>query len=516
VRQIEACRVALFTALGLAPGCGGQTMSQDGSPARDGSPPARDGSSPVRAEAGPIATDAEAPVPDRDLGGGFVLSGGWLHHRPVVGVCDNRLRPATSEPQPLPDGVFLDGGPATYCRADTDCTDAAHGRCEIVQEQTRPYPYADFQSVLACIYGCETDTDCLPGEICECGEAIGRCVAASCTSDASCTEGELCAPVWSGNDCESTPNWRIYHYRCQSPGSECGVDAACPDSSFSCCSNGNWFHASRGCGRPFLVAGEARLSAPVPRSDFAHAVDPRLTDLPDQVRAALSRAWARVGLLEHASVAAFARFTLELLSLGAPPDLLIESQQALADELEHTRLAFGLASAYGNAPVGPGALQTRDALAGSELIEIAVTTFLEGCIGETCAAAEAAVARDAARDDAVRDVLARIADDELRHAALAYRFLRWALETRPASERASIADRIERELRTALEVPPHGHNETDGFDLTEHGVLPRAAHDAIRSAVLRRVVAPCTRALLGDPSESGRGASAPAEADCAS
>jgi hypothetical protein len=49
--------------------------------------------------------------------------------------------------------------------------------------------------------------------------------------------------------------------------------------------------------------------------------------------------------MEHASVAAFARFTLDLLALGAPADLVQSAQQALGDEIAHAELCFGLAGA---------------------------------------------------------------------------------------------------------------------------------------------------------------------------
>ena len=47
--------------------------------------------------------------------------------------------------------------------------------------------------------------------------------------------------------------------------------------------------------------------------------------LSESTRARLAREWAHIGALEHASVASFARFTLQLMALGAPADLLAES-----------------------------------------------------------------------------------------------------------------------------------------------------------------------------------------------
>lgn len=50
--------------------------------------------------------------------------------------------------------------------------------------------------------------------------------------------------------------------------------------------------------------------------------------------------WSADALAEHTSIASFARFTLQLLALDAPSDLLSRSQQAGKDEMEHARLCF--------------------------------------------------------------------------------------------------------------------------------------------------------------------------------
>lgn len=69
----------------------------------------------------------------------------------------------------------------------------------------------------------------------------------------------------------------------------------------------------------------------------------------------------------------------------------------------------------------------RGALVHQSLAEAAQVAFLEGCIGETVAALEAAHARDTSSDPGVRSVLARIAEDEAQHAELAFRFVSWAM-----------------------------------------------------------------------------------------
>jgi hypothetical protein len=87
--------------------------------------------------------------------------------------------------------------------------------------------------------------------------------------------------------------------------------------------------------------------------------------------------------MEHASIAAFARFALQLLAVGAPPDLVHGAQIAMGDEADHARLAFRLASAYAVRAVGPSALDIFGALDGFCIEQLVATLLREGCIGET-------------------------------------------------------------------------------------------------------------------------------------
>ena len=106
-------------------------------------------------------------------------------------------------------------------------------------------------------------------------------------------------------------------------------------------------------GRPFIVEGDLRLAPVVARMDWRTRLAPTLDGLSADERAMLAAHWTEVAQLEHGSIAAFARFVLELLSLGAPPELVGTAQLAMRDEIAHARIAFGFASAYAGAPVGP-------------------------------------------------------------------------------------------------------------------------------------------------------------------
>src|SRR5262249_54305642 len=149
------------------------------------------------------------------------------------------------------------------------------------------------------------------------------------------------------------------------------------------------------------------------RSDWSEAsVSPALDSLDLAMRDELAAAWERVAQMEHASIAAFARFSLQLLSLGAPADLVERTSRAMADEARHAKIAFALASAYRGRDIGPGLLPLNGAFDGaSDAASILRLAIREGCVGETVAALEAGEAGAAAQDPVIRSVLAKIASD---------------------------------------------------------------------------------------------------------
>ena len=165
------------------------------------------------------------------------------------------------------------------------------------------------------------------------------------------------------------------------------------------------------------------------------------THLPDSLRSALGRVWAETAQMEHASIASFNRFSLQLLAVGAPPELLEGSQRAGLDEIEHARMAFALATRYGARSLGPGALDLRgDTLGSLDLPSVAAGTVEEGCVGETLAALEAEAARDGAEELALRAAWSVIAEDEARHAELAWSFVRWALDQGQPAVRTAVEE----------------------------------------------------------------------------
>jgi hypothetical protein len=253
-----------------------------------------------------------------------------------------------------------------------------------------------------------------------------------------------------------------------------------------------------GTGRPFLLDGEARMArAEVGDRGWSEAdLAPAIDGLDDRARAALAHAWSTDALAEHASVASFSRFALELLAAGAPADLIAAAHRAALDEVVHARLCFALASAYAGAPLAPSAIPMDGAVPVSgDLAALAAATAREGCIGETLGALLAAEQLARATDPAVRRALAVIAEDEARHAELAWRTVAWAVERGGAPVRAALRDVFGNAARHLPGARPLGH--VAAGVAAAHGRLdPEASCKAVIRA-LAEVILPSAAGLLG-------------------
>lgn len=244
-------------------------------------------------------------------------------------------------------------------------------------------------------------------------------------------------------------------------------------------------------GRPYLEDG-APLTAALADGDAAWC-DASAEGLPEAA-AEIAACWHRMGLMEHASVAAFARLTLELMAAGAPPDLLADVQRAALDEVEHARLCFSVAAGLSGRPCSPGPLPLSEPItAKGDLVALATAAVREGCLGETVSAALVSEAAQRAVEPHVRSVLARIAEDESRHAALSWRIVAWAMRQGGAPVRRAVLAAFGQPFTMAPALAE------DSLAAEAFGVLGPSAHHAACQRAMRQVIAPAMRALLLRP-----------------
>jgi hypothetical protein len=252
-------------------------------------------------------------------------------------------------------------------------------------------------------------------------------------------------------------------------------------------------------GRPFLVEARA-VTAEVRRGGGASswAAAPQLPDVSElspSDRAALATAWLDDARMEHASVASFARFSMDLLAVGAPADLVAAAHEAALDEIRHARLCFALAGAYAGEALAPAAFPFGGPITpATDLASMAAAAVREGCIGETLAALQAAEQLAHATDPAVRAALTTIAEDEAAHAELAWRAVTWALAQGGEPVRCAVAAAFAELPRIVAAAAP----ASGSADLTAHGRPDRLAlHASLRRSV-DDVVGLCARTMLGE------------------
>jgi hypothetical protein len=183
-----------------------------------------------------------------------------------------------------------------------------------------------------------------------------------------------------------------------------------------------------------VIDGVARVAS-VTKGTTWHSDAPstwatRVKTLPAPEADALLAQLLQDTLDEHASVASFARTLCQLVALGAPASLISKTQHALGDEIEHARATLAFATAFGG-PVSPGYLPEAVApfpsfADGAGLAEeLLRDVFRGGCIGETLAAHDIAERAVNTPHEELRALYMRIAEDEARHAALAYETTLW-------------------------------------------------------------------------------------------
>jgi hypothetical protein len=265
------------------------------------------------------------------------------------------------------------------------------------------------------------------------------------------------------------------------------------------------------CGRPFVVEGEARVPPLVPRGDWLMDGAPVAAPLARDLVARLRDAWLADAAMEHASVASFARLSLELVTLGAPPGLVRGAHEAALDEIEHARLAFGLAHALdpSSAPKGPAPFAFAGMAGLSTSIEdLVAATVRDGCVGESFASLVAAESALGCTEPRARAVLSRIAEDERAHAAYAFQVAAWGIRVGGAPARRAAEAAFDEARRAA------GSRSTEAqgavIDLPPYGRLGAEALERLRDVAFREILGPAMAALLAtSPARASEGELAP-------
>jgi len=277
------------------------------------------------------------------------------------------------------------------------------------------------------------------------------------------------------------------------------------------------------CGRPFydgqsqLVLAELEVQREHFSCTSSQIAEPQnstslLTE--DTLREA-ARRWLESARHEHASVASFAKFSLDLLALGAPPSLITAALEAGKQEISHTQLSLDVANVLSGVTGRVGTFPINQVPVAQDLATLALAVAREGAIGETSAAFVAIMALRSAKSlleaaqepreivlrTSVVQALETIVREETSHALLAWKTLKWAIAKDPSPGKMVhqiVSEVFERELGESgpAAVPLPAETVVDGW-----GKPSEARTLALTNLAERRLIRPMwnhlTAALAG-------------------
>jgi hypothetical protein len=257
-------------------------------------------------------------------------------------------------------------------------------------------------------------------------------------------------------------------------------------------------------GRQLRRWGRIQLPKIVSGSSWAHTKVTVVANEP--IPLGLAHQWRENGRTEHASVAAFARLTLDLMALGAPPRLIASSNADALDEIRHTELCFSLARSldgvtldpgpFPAAAPGPKLFSSRD----FSLAMLAVDSLVDGALHEGVSARVIAKLAKRCEVPAIRGVLKEIAADEGRHAAHGWDVVEWCLEQGGAPVAEALRGAIGAIPMRARSSLPRAALEGTWERWGIHGeALEREEYSATRSYVIERVAKMLAKGVASEP-----------------
>eukprot|EP01084_Bolivina_argentea_P131520 232129_1 len=146
-----------------------------------------------------------------------------------------------------------------------------------------------------------------------------------------------------------------------------------------------------------------------------------------QIDYEMSYKWKQQALSEYASIATFSKFSLELMSIGAPLWFIELSNQASIDEIRHAKVSFDIANMYLNSEqcmisdVFPSHVVNIDA----DWNRISKDVVIGGCLGETLSAFKMIKNK---YGNIIDEYLYSMAMDEIKHSALAWVTIKWMID----------------------------------------------------------------------------------------
>jgi hypothetical protein len=199
---------------------------------------------------------------------------------------------------------------------------------------------------------------------------------------------------------------------------------------------------------------------------------------------------------EHASVASFARFAIDLMTIEAPLEMIERAQKCSLEEIEHAKICALVVGKIMAAKEGEnerfavklGKFPKHHVEFDGDLARLCKAVAFEGCINESIAAAHLLYASQLCSNESLKALLKYVAEQEWGHAVFAFDCFYWMMEQLPLEDRISIQSKIENELRDVLD---NLKKNTKGNERCEaFGVLSGLEEGLVRAQVVHKILMP--------------------------
>jgi hypothetical protein len=236
-------------------------------------------------------------------------------------------------------------------------------------------------------------------------------------------------------------------------------------------------------GRPLRVKGRQLHPELREGADWTAGDRPDASKLDANTRRALEALWLHDAQKEHASVPAFSRISWLLAAVGAPAELMLWSNRAAMEEIDHAQRCFALAAGYGGRTFTVEPMP--DLLLGGlgdvkdPLVTLAVESLKDGCLLEDFNADVAAKCATVCEEPVTHAVLEQIAREERSHADFSWALIDWLVATHGARVTPALlhaCDELERVQRPTNATPEKQQliALADARQLRRHGRLEDA------------------------------------------
>jgi hypothetical protein len=189
---------------------------------------------------------------------------------------------------------------------------------------------------------------------------------------------------------------------------------------------------------------------------------------------------------EAAAVIAFRQLAFDLAQLGAPDGLIAQARRAARDEAHHARWTLALARRYDPRARLRRPDQRRAVRRQVTMFELAVENATAGCVGELFGTWLQVFQARAATSPLVRATARRIAQDEARHAALAFQLFDWLDYRLGPREREAVRMAMHAEAELLGRAPLWSDELASGLGLPDRAQMAQAS-----AALQERLPAAC-------------------------